>query len=114
MIIMPLPPQPYPSEPTDSVLFNFELPAFCRGGPSTEYPKLSTYPEGAQLEISGQNIEGSCSGVRKATAGFLIQSVSWLGTKPHWRSSFPLPRQRRRKKILLMEIRANSLATRRT
>jgi len=53
---MPLPPADPPSEP---VLFIFEMPAFCRGGPSSEYPKISTYPEGAELEISGHNIESS-------------------------------------------------------
>jgi hypothetical protein len=52
---IPLPP----AEPPEPVLFIFEMPSFCRGGPSTEYPKLSTYPEGAELEINGQNIEGS-------------------------------------------------------
>ena len=56
---MPLPPLPSPTEPTDPVLFIIDLPAFCRGGPSVEYPKISTYPEGTQLEITGQNIEGS-------------------------------------------------------
>jgi hypothetical protein len=45
--------------PPDPVLFVFEMPAFCRGGPSTKYSKISTYPEDAELEISGQNIEGS-------------------------------------------------------
>ena len=54
--MMPLPPEPPPSDP---ILFIFEMPAFCRSGPSTEYPKISTYPEGGELEISGQNIEGS-------------------------------------------------------
>ena len=53
---MPLQPVLPPSDP---VLFIIQMPAFCRGGPSTEYPKISTFPEGTKLEISGQNIEGS-------------------------------------------------------
>jgi len=56
---MPLPPQPSPTEPKDPVLFIFEFNAFCRSGPGTNYPKISTYPEGTQLEVNGQNIAGS-------------------------------------------------------
>jgi hypothetical protein len=53
---MPIPPVPPTSEP---VTFLFHMPAFCRIGPSTEYPEVSTHLEEAMLEITGQNTEGN-------------------------------------------------------
>jgi hypothetical protein len=56
---MPLPPLPSPTFTREPIIFIINTPAFCRSGPGTNYPKLSTFPEGTQLPITGQNLEGS-------------------------------------------------------
>lgn len=54
-----LPPPPSPTYTREPIIFIINTPAFCRGGPGTNYPKLTTYTENTQLIISGQNLEGT-------------------------------------------------------
>ena len=54
-----LPPPPSPTYTREPIIFILRTPAFCRGGPGTNYPKLTTYTENTQLIITGQNLEGT-------------------------------------------------------
>jgi hypothetical protein len=56
---MPLPPPPSPTYTRVPIIFILHTPAFCRMGPGTDYPKLTTFPEDTQLVITGQNLEGT-------------------------------------------------------
>jgi hypothetical protein len=56
---LPLLPMPSPTYTREPIIFIINTPAFCRGGPGMDYPKLTTYTENTQLIISGQNLEGT-------------------------------------------------------
>jgi hypothetical protein len=56
---MPIPPPPSPTFTREPIIFILRTPAFCRLGPGTDYPKLTTFPEDTQLIINGQNLEGT-------------------------------------------------------
>jgi hypothetical protein len=54
----PVPPPETPPEP-QPVTFIPEVGAWCRLGPSMDYPALSSFTAGVELEVTGQNIDRS-------------------------------------------------------